>query len=62
MQTEALQSRCTELERENRALSEAKHGLDATGSTLSMKLGAAEGSLRALEEETARLRQQVGPT
>ncbi|KAL4419535.1 hypothetical protein ABPG77_005766 [Micractinium sp. CCAP 211/92] len=55
-QLEAVQARAASLDAEARALREQKYGLDARASELSHKLGAAEGSNRALTEEVERLR------
>lgn len=57
-QVEALTSRMTELDSENRKLRDTKYELDTKVSELSHKLGAAEGSNRSLETECDQLRAQ----
>jgi spindle assembly abnormal protein 6 len=57
-QNDALSSRASELDAENRKLRDQKYDLDSKVSELSHKLGSAEGSKRSLEEEASRLKQQ----
>lgn len=55
-QLAAAARRGSELDGENRRLRDAKYELDSRVSELSHKLGAAEGTVRSLEEECSRLR------
>ncbi|KAK9867036.1 hypothetical protein WJX84_007443 [Apatococcus fuscideae] len=60
---DSLSARNTELDSDNRSLRQHKYELDTKVSELSHRLGTAEGNLRSLEDESARLRlqnQQLG--
>jgi len=55
-QLDALNARCAELETANRKLRDIKYELDTKVSELSHRSGTAEGKVRSLEDEAARLR------
>lgn len=57
-QLDSANRRLTELDAENRKLRDTKYELDSRVSELSHKLGAAEGSVKGLEEDNSRLKAQ----